>query len=84
MPFEESKSRRVHLLDSVEMVRCLEEMPESLMGRLFPLMTRPIRTAVPGLNSRVLPSPGPCRISSRRVGASSSCSSIFGEVDESE
>lgn len=72
VPFEESRSRRIHSPDSWRMERCLEEMPGSLMGRVLPFTTRPIRTADPGLKSRVLPSPGPCRIFSRRIGASSS------------
>lgn len=71
VPFEESRSRRIHLADSLRMERCLEEMPGSLMGRVLPFTTRPIRTADPGLKSRVLPWRGPCRISSRRIRASS-------------
>jgi len=72
VPFEESRSRRIHLVDSLRMERCLVEMPASLMGRVLPFTSRPIRTADPGLKSRVWPWRGPCRISSRRIGAPSS------------
>ncbi|WVZ24118.1 hypothetical protein V8G54_002662 [Vigna mungo] len=74
VPFEESRSLSIHLPDSLRMERCLEEIPGSLMGRVLPFTTRPIRTADPGLKSRVSPWRGPCRISSRRIEASSSIS----------
>lgn len=50
VPFEECRSRSVHWLDSIEIERCLVEMPGSLMGRVLPRMTRPILIVDPGGN----------------------------------
>lgn len=74
VPFEESRSRRIHFGDpdpdekSIE--RWLEEMPESLIGRLLPRTMRPIRMLDPGWYSIDSPLRGPWIITSFRAGGS--------------
>ena len=53
---QESRSRMVHLPDTDSIMRCLDEMPSSLMVTLLP---RTIRILDPGLNSMVSPEHGP-------------------------
>lgn len=84
VPFEDSRSRSTHLPDSYSIERCLEEMPESLIGRLFPRTTRPIRTLDRGPKSRVSPSRGPWTIISLRAKGSIFSEKEGGKVFEFE
>lgn len=59
VPLEESRSWMVHLLDPDSIMRCLDEMPSSLMVTSLPRTIRPIRILDPCLNSRVSPERGP-------------------------
>ncbi|PON53264.1 hypothetical protein PanWU01x14_203770 [Parasponia andersonii] len=66
-PLEESRSRSIHFPDSDQMEMCLEEMPASLMVKLLPRTTRPIRMVDPGGYSRLSPSRGPLFMTSFRA-----------------
>ena len=59
VPLQESRSRMVHLPDTDSIMRCLDEMPSSLMVTSLPRTIRPIRILDPGLNSMVSPERGP-------------------------